>query len=187
MTWRTKNGDQSVEIEIPNQSSTDFDFPLNSPTANTKDAPESGLDYHYQNQKATLADREIASTFSGTPNPQDEANRTEIERSLGLKRSDELPNMDESYLAKIDVVKQLFAAGRNEAALIELDHLVKIYPTNARVYEMRGTVLDRLGYTELAIRSWKQALEFEPNKLTLKRMIERKSQQQQRGVASESK
>jgi len=40
-----------------------------------------------------------------------EGKRREIEGSLGLQQVDEAPNMDESYLAKIDVVKQLFHYG----------------------------------------------------------------------------
>jgi Flp pilus assembly protein TadD len=81
------------------------------------------------------------------------------------------------------VVKQLFRNGRFEASLIEVDHLVKLYPTSGRLFEMRGTLLDRLGYGKLAVRSWKQALEFEPRNLSLKKMIEKR--EAQRNVASE--
>ena len=93
--------------------------------------------------------------------------------------------MDESYLAKVDVIKQLFRGSRYEAALIETDSLIKLYPTNAKLYEMRGTLLDRLGYPDLALRSWKQALEFEPRMLSLKRLIEKR--EAQRSVASEKR
>jgi len=91
--------------------------------------------------------------------------------------------MDQSYLAKVDVVKQLFRNNRHEATLIEIDKLIKDYPTNAKLYEMRGTVLDRMGYKDLALRSWKQSLEFRPNQLPLKKIVDRR--ELQRGVASE--
>jgi Flp pilus assembly protein TadD len=104
---------------------------------------------------------------------------------LGLQPSGEPLNMDESYLAKLDVVKQLFRGGRYEAALIEIDREVKLYPTSGRLYEMRGTCLDRLGYPDLALKSWKQAFEFEPRKLSLKKIIDKR--EAQRNVASEKR
>ena len=61
--------------------------------------------------------------------------------------------------------------------------MIKDYPTDAKLYEMRGTVLDRMGYKDLALRSWKQSLEFKPNQLALKKVVDRR--EIQRGVASE--
>jgi hypothetical protein len=60
---------------------------------------------------------------------------------------------------------------------------VQIHPNNGRLFEMRGTVLDRLGYTDLAIKSWRQALEFNPSRLGLKKLVEKR--EQQRNIASE--
>lgn len=188
MTWRAKKGDQSVELEIPGNPNTDIEMPLTQTMTEWEGqgGNRSGdFDYRYENQKATVGDREIASTFNSNVNPEEEAARREIEGTLGLRETDELPNVDQSYLAKTDVIKQLFRKGRFEAALIEIDQLVKIYPTNAKLYEMRGTVLDRMGYADLAIRSWKQALEFRPNNLALKKLIDRR--EARRGIASEGK
>ena len=50
---------------------------------------------------------------------------------------------------------------------------------------MRGTLLDRMGYQDLALRSWKQAIELDPTRVTLKKTIEKR--EQQRSVASERK
>lgn len=184
ITYRSKNGDRSFEVEIPNNQTTDIEMPVNAKFSGEQRSAEN-IDYRYESQKATMADREIASEFSRSNSPQDEMARGEIEGSLGLQRTGELPNIDESYLAKMDVVKQLFTVGRYEASLLELDQLIKIYPTNARLFEMRGTVLDRMGYSDLAVRSWKQALEFEPTKVSLKKIIDKR--EQQRNVASERK
>lgn len=191
ITLRSRKGDQSVEVEFPQTESSELSVPMNlkhgirgTETALGETA-ENGVDYQYVKHKPTGADREIASTFNSKDDPIADAKKREIENNLGLQASDELLNMDESYLAKVDVVKQLFRGSRFEAALIEIDSLLKLYPTNAKLYEMRGTLLDRLGYPDLALRSWKQALEFEPRKLALKKLVEKR--EAQRNVASEKR
>jgi hypothetical protein len=193
ITYRSKHGDQSVEVEVPQDEDSEFTMPMNSKFSGhpknqemiVGETAENGVDYQYQKQKPTIADREIASTFNSADDGKNDAKKSEIEQSLGLQPSDEPLNMDESYLAKLDVVKQLFHGGRFEAALIEIDRLVKLYPTNGRLYEMRGTCLDRLGYPDLALKSWKQAYEFEPRKLALKKIIDKR--EAQRNVASEKR
>jgi tetratricopeptide (TPR) repeat protein len=198
ITLRTKRGDQAVEVELPQDQNSEFTVPMNPKFSNARggygsgnaeaalgEVSENGVDYQYQKQKPTTADREIASTFNNPDDGVNDAKKREIENALGLQASDEPLNMDESYLAKMDVVKQLFHGGRFEAALIEVDRLVKLYPTNGRLYEMRGTCLDRLGYPDLALKSWKQAFEFEPRKLSLKKIIDKR--EAQRSVASEKR
>jgi tetratricopeptide (TPR) repeat protein len=190
ITLRSKRGDQAMEVEFPEKSNSDMVIPMNSKYMNGGErssavAGVNEVDYQYSTRKPTLADREIASTFGSHNNIADETKRHEIEGNLGLQSSDEAPNMDESYLAKIDVVKQLFKNYRYEAAIIEIDQMVRIYPTNSRLYEMRGTLLDRMGYPDLALRSWKQAAELDPSRLSLKKTIEKR--ETQRSVASERK
>lgn len=185
ITLRTKRGDKAVEVELPQSQGSELHVPMNPNFTSEVAANPSGLDYQYVKERPSIADREIASTFNKNDDPVADAKRQEIENALGLQQSDELPSMDESYLAKIDVIKQMFHRGRFEATLLEIDRLIKMYPTNAKLYEMRGTVLDRLGYGDLAIKSWTQALEFEPESLSLRRLVEKK--QAQRNVASEKK
>lgn len=52
--------------------------------------------------------------------------------------------------------------------------MIKIFPTDAKLYEMRGTLLDRLERKELALRSWNQALRFDPSNQRLRKFLERK-------------
>ena len=191
ITLRSKKGDRSVEVSLPEDDNSELQVPMNQKFASDR-SPASvggqstgpdGVDYQYSQQKSTVADHEIASTFNQGQDPVADAKKREIESQLGLQPSDEMPNMDESYLAKVDVIKQLFRSGRFEAALIETDHMLKDYPTSPRLYEMRGTLLDRMGYGDLALKSWKQALEFEPNRLSLKKIVEKR--EQQRGIASQ--
>ncbi len=187
ITFRSKKGDKQVEVEIPHDPSSEFQIPMNPRLSETgaRAEPANGIDDQYLKRKAGMADREIASTFGSREDPIAAARRREIENGLGLQPTDDLPSMDESYLAKVDFIKQLFHGGRHEAALMEIDGLIKQYPTNARLYEMRGTVLDRIGYPDLALRSWKQALEFEPGKTALRKIVERR--EAQRNVASQKR
>ena len=184
LTFRTKNGDQTVEVEIPHQYDSDLSVPMNLNKSTVKDQKSNaGVDYSYSEMKPSIADREIASTFNSTGTFEDERRKREIEQGLGLQEVDELPKMDESYLGKLDVVKQLFKNKRMEASLIEIDKMIKDYPTDAKLFEMRGTVLDRLGYRDLALRSWKQSLEFKPEQFALKKVVDKR--EAQRSVASE--
>jgi predicted RNA polymerase sigma factor len=52
---------------------------------------------------------------------------------------------------------------------------------------MRGTLLDRLGYAELALKAWQEALELRPENATLRRFIERKRKVRERNIAGSSR
>lgn len=198
MILRTKRGDGTVEVEIPraNQDLSDFVIPITAATApaaggrapasvatnETASGTEGLGEDPYKDHEASLSDREILKTLPQNL-PEDEAKRREIEQELGLVRADDV-NADDrkSYLAKIDRVKQLYRSGRYEAALLETDGMLRLYPTHPQLHEMRGTLLDRIGQTELALNSWKQALRFDPKNESLRRFIERK--EQRRSLAS---
>ncbi len=187
---RTKKGDRSVEVELPGSAAemTDFSLPL-SPSFRedgrhySAGADGGMIDERYHDRQPGITDREIAQSFP-QGKPEDEGNRREVEAGLGLVQAeDPTPQSDKSYLASLDHVKQLYKATRYEAALLELDELVRQYPTDPKIYEMRGTLLDRLGKSELAVRSWTQALRFNPSNASLRRFIERRSAPN-RGLAS---
>ncbi len=187
---RTRKGERSVEVELPaNQGAlTDFAIPMSpafrddtgrSPASRASDGV---IDERYRERAPSLTDREITGTLPQAK-PEDEAKRREVETGLGLAESPEgAPESDRSYLASLDHVKQLYRAARFEAGLIELDDLVRAYPTDAHLHEMRGTLLDRLGRTDLALKSWNQALRLNPGNESLRRFVERK--QQKRSIAS---
>jgi hypothetical protein len=184
ITFRTKKGDESVEVEIPHQYESDLTVPMGSQRSPASAVTEkAGIDYGYVGLKPTMGDREIASTFNSNASVEDEKRKREIEQGLGLQETGDLPNIDESYLGKMDVVKQLFRNKRYEASLIEIDKMIHDYPTDSKLYEMRGTVLDRMGYRDLALRSWKQSLEFKPEQMALKKIVDKR--EAQRSVASE--
>jgi hypothetical protein len=178
---RTKKGDRSVEVELPGNPGAFSDFtvpvspafsdghPLRGPAGY---APQTS-DSNWREQKPTYSDREITSQFSKGPGTTQA--RRELEAELGVIPSEEnTPFRESSYLAAIDQVKGLFRTGRYEAALLEVDELLKLYPTDPKLHQMRGTLLDRTGQSELAMRSWAEAIELDPNNLSLKKFVERK-------------
>lgn len=177
MILRTKKGDRSVEIELPAESQrlSDLIVPV-SPDfrEDTKNSAE--YDLAYSDSKPGLSDREITGAFPQT-SVSDESKRRDIETTLGLVPSadNSAPSSNKSYLASIDYVKQLYGKRRFEAALVECDQMIRQFPTDPKLYEMKGTLLDRLGYGELAQRSWNEALELNPSNETLKKFLQKRS------------
>ncbi len=191
MILRTKKGDRSVEIEIPrdSQSSTDFTipvapafresgggsrFPASSQYAGSSGGDPSQSEDGYVKTPPTMADHEITHSFPQGA-PADEGERRSIEEGLGVMASDDsVPAGDSSYLGALDHVKSLYRQGRYEAGLLELDGLIRQYPTSPKLHLMRGTLLDRVGQGELALKSWNQALRLDPKNASLRKFIERK-------------
>ncbi len=183
MILRTKQGDKSIEIELPrdDHSVNEFVVPMSPEYINEGRSPASmgggggnQMDSSYFAKTPTMTDREITRNFP-KGNPEFEWERTQIEQGLGLTPSaDETPDADQSYLAGIDKIKQLFMLRRYEAALIESDAMIRTYPTDPRLYEMRGTLLSRLGHEDLALKSWEQSVELNPTNESLKKFMGRR-------------
>jgi hypothetical protein len=184
MILRTKKGDRSVELEMPGDSQRLSDFVLPVSPAfksgergsnNSGSGEAGGMDDSYKGRTPSMTDHEI---IRGLPQglAQDETKRHEIESGLNLTPSEDdvLAESAPSYLASLDHVKQLYRSARFEAALLEIDEMLRLYQTDPKLHEMRGTLLDRLGRRELALKSWNQALRFDPANESLKRFVERK-------------
>lgn len=188
---RTKKGDRSVEIELPRsaQNMTEFTIPI-SPAFKDTGSTGAGSRGIASLGEPTLpstpsaADREITRQFPQSL-PGGEASRRQIEQSLGLsavEQDESRPEANGSYLASMDQLKSLYKSGRFEVALLQSDTLLREYPTDPRLYQMRGTLLDRVGQPELALQAWRQALRLSPTNEGLKRFIQRR--EERRGVAS---
>ncbi|MGK5084519.1 hypothetical protein WDW37_14585 [Bdellovibrionota bacterium FG-1] len=185
---RTKKGDRAVEVEIPGGTAqlTDLTIPLSPAFQDgTARAPAGEMDTltsPYKPKPPTAADREITRAFPQT-SAENENTRRDIEQELGVTPAeDSTPEATESYLGALDYLKSLYRAGRYEAALVETDALIRQYPTAPRLHQMRGTLLDRIGQTDLALKSWKQALQFEPGNTPLRKFIE--NREHKRSLAS---
>ena len=183
IVFKSTQGDRSVQLALPgeNDDLKSLTVPMSagdykSALGSNSQSSTGGLDDQYVNRKPTSVDHEIAATFP-TGNPETEKQRQEIEASLGLTMSEEfLPKQDASYLGKVDRAKQLFKSGRFEASLLEIDALIRDYPTDPKVHSMKGTLLDKLGFHDLAIKSWEEALNLKPGDLGLKKFVEKKRQ-----------
>lgn len=191
---RTKKGDRSIEVEMPSRGEeqlADLVVPMSPQFADTGSGrgPAStgdgyGLDAKYQEQRPGLTDREIAQSMP-QGSPEMAGKRSEIEEGLGLVGADDsAPENDKSYLAAIDYIKQLYKSRRYEAALIEIDRMLPRYPTDAKLYEMRGTLLAKLGYEDLAMKSWEQALSLNPRNKSLAKFLQARKDPLRRGTAS---
>ncbi len=172
---RSRKGAQTVEVELPKEGHdrTNFVIPM---TAGSFQPPanQTASAQNYSHYRSGLSDREIAGTFP-KGSPEQVQKRSEMERDLGLIPSqNDSPTNDQSYLGSIDQVKILYRQGRYEAGLIEIDQILRRYPTDPRLHEMRGTLLDRMGQKELARQAWNQSLELEPNNEGLKRFLTRR-------------
>lgn len=186
---RTRKGDRAVEVELPGGSAqlTDLTIPVSpafreSGGRSPASAGAIETDAAYQPKPPSVADREITRGFPQA-SIENEGSRREIEQGLGLMPTeDSTPDSAESYLGALDHLKSLYKAGRFEAALLETDTLIRQYPTAPRLHQMRGTLLDRVGQPELALKSWKQALQLEPQNASLKKFIDRR--EQRRSLAS---
>jgi len=187
MILRTKKGDRSVELEIPEDPAqmSDFVLPV-SPAFKEYNRSLASIepDGTYQHLSPSMSDREITQSFSKSSS-ENELKRNEIEKGLNLMASadDTAPSeASSSYLGSLDHVKQLYRSSRYEAALLEVDGLIRIYQMDPKLYEMRGTLLDRLGKNDLAMKSWNQALRFNPSNESLKKFINRKAIQSKAGT-----
>ena len=183
MILRTKKGDRSVELQIPGDPDklSDFVIPVSPAFKETTRAPASTNepDLVYQAHHPTQSDREITESFKQNT-LEDQSKRQEIEQGLHLTSPDDQANDSErdesknSYLSKLDFIKELYKRARYEAALLETDELLVLYPTDPKLHEMRGTLFERLGQHELAVKSWNQSLRLNPSNPGLRKYIERK-------------
>jgi tetratricopeptide (TPR) repeat protein len=152
--------------------------------ASSGGADAAGEDSSYRDRSPSASDRDIVGSLpQGLP--EDQGKREDIEQGLGLVASDDsVPVRDKSYLASLDYVKQLYRAGRYEAGLLEIDGMIRLYPTDPQLHQMKGTLLDRIGKPELALKSWQQALRFNPKNVSLRHFIERREQRASLGTHS---
>lgn len=168
-TVRSRTGNQFTEIELPkNEGVIDtYTFP-HSAGDEIADTNES------EKQNPSMSDYEILAKGRST-NREQEMEKREIENTLGVKTlENEIPTQRKSFLSQMDGIKQLYKTGRFESALLKVDQLLLDAPTLPILYQMRGTLLEKIGYSDLALQSWKQALRLEPQNERLKKLIERR-------------
>jgi tetratricopeptide (TPR) repeat protein len=174
---RSKKGDRSVEVEIPGNTRELSQFVLPIAPAfkegDTRDPSSPDSVDIAQAHPPSQSDREITNTLAQN-SPVNQEKRQEIEENLNLipVETESATESGTSYLASMDHIKQLYRNSRYEAALLETDDLLKQYQTDPKLYEMKGTLLDRLGRRQLALKSWNQALRLNPDNASLRKFID---------------
>jgi len=179
MVVRSKRGDQAIEFEIPTHGAevSEWVVPF-SQEKKTDTAATETTGREYADRKPTSIDREIQ---RGMPKPPAEemSARRELEGEMGLRPTEEdMVRGDKSYLGALDRIKGLFKQGRLEAALLESEDMLRDHPTDPRLHEMKGTLLDRLGYADLARQSWAQSLKLQPSNEPLRKFLDRRGVRQ---------
>ncbi len=183
---RSKKGDRAVEFEIPARDSEVSEWvvpvspqgrgPASVGGSEASAATAGGSGSDYGSRRPSSVDREIQRQMPQTP-AEEIAERRELEQEMGLAVVEEdLPKGDRSYLGSVDRIKSLFRERRYEAALLEVEELMKEHPTDPRLHAMRGTLLDRLGYGDLARQSWAQSLKLDPSNEPLRRFLDRRGE-----------
>jgi hypothetical protein len=193
---RTRKGDRSVEVELPKSEEgnlTDLTIPVSPAFRESQASRASALQGEELGSAPStlggnalpppsMTDRQIVRAFPQAPLSEEQKVRS-IEDGLGLRPSEDVaPESQVSYLASLDRMKSLYRQGRYEAALLESDELLKHYSTDPKLYEMRGTLLERVGQAELALQAWQQALRLNPKNESLRKFIDRRLQK--RSLAS---
>ncbi|HET9451287.1 MAG TPA: hypothetical protein VFO83_10415 [Aggregicoccus sp.] len=67
-----------------------------------------------------------------------------------------------SYLGHVARVKEMFSARRYELALIEVVDLERLYPQDAQLQAMKGSLYSKLRKPALAREAWQRALSLDP-------------------------
>jgi tetratricopeptide (TPR) repeat protein len=70
---------------------------------------------------------------------------------------------ERSYLGHLARVSEMFTARRYELALIEVVDLERLYPKDARLQAMKGSLYSKLRKPALAREAWQRALSLDPD------------------------
>ncbi len=162
---RSQKGGTMYQVAIPGEAR---DFNVEVPLA------EMSPDQSYISKTpegSSMTDRELVSHLPSIDKSfRDQTSQTD--QAFGVTPSKSM-RQGPSYTMGLSEVKHFFKQRKYEVALVKVNHLLSFYPNSPKLYKMKGTVLRKLGSHELALHSWKKALELSPNDRTLKVGIKR--------------
>lgn len=160
---RTIAGGTEYVVEIPHAAS---DYDVEVPIADMENGKLA-----YKPKNAQVSDRElIASMPKLSTATEDE--KALMDKAFGTGEAGG-PRQAPSYLINIRKINNLYRQNKYEYALIEINNLLAFYPTSAKLYKMKGTVLIKLGNLSLAERAWKRASELAPLDPLIKRGLKK--------------
>jgi len=186
ITLKAVNADRVFEVAIPrdpNSDDLDLVVPMSGLNSEgTRKVASVGGEYpgFLEGRAAAPGDRKIASAAEksadqevvGTFAHNDKRKFQDIgdldERLGTFQPSDE---GGPSYLAGVDKVRSEYFARRYEVALIEVNKLIRYYPTSAKIFMMKGTILKKMGFQDLAMHAYEQAYELDPSNTMLRNVL----------------
>lgn len=150
---RTIAGGTEYIVEIPG-AARDFDVEI--PLAVMK-----GTNGKERVNNAQLTDRELVNSMPGLSKAT-EKERALMDKAFGVGEKGG-PKQAPSYMLGLQKIGRLYKQHKYEFALIEINNLMSYYPTSAKLYKMKGTILVKLRNLRLAERAWVRAAELAPN------------------------
>ena len=177
---RTISGPTEYVVEIP-QAAMDYDVEV--PVASA--APGAERITHTKNPQIT--DRELVASM---PKLDEKAREDQAltDKIIGVN-SRGGPSQSPSYVMNIEKINQLYRDNDFEYALVEINNLLAFYPTDTKLYKMKGTILFKLGNYQLAEKAWLRASHLAPDDAVVRKGLEylrRIMERNKRLTASES-
>ncbi len=154
-----KTGQGQYQVDLPGAADDyDVNLPLQAmPQASPAPAETAKT-------KPNMTDREFEANMPKLAEPDD---RYLMESALGLGENGG-PGQAPSYTLMIDKINDLFRLRKYELALVEINQLLGFYPTDPRLYKMKGTILVKTRNFKMAELAWTRAAEFAPLDASLK-------------------
>lgn len=167
LVLKSLSGPNEYTIEIPHDhDDIDLEIPmseLNSGQGITRGSPF--------RRNPSKTDRELTARFPDISR-RNKSQTELLDSAFGVTPS-RMPQNAPSYTIGLAKINELYKRHQYEYALIEIDHLRSFFPTSPRLLKMKGTVLIKLRNYEMALDTWKKALELKPRDRVLKKSIAR--------------
>jgi len=84
-------------------------------------------------------------------------------------RNPKLENL--SYLRGVDLISELYKKQRYTDALVELGPLIEQYPSQSRLFVMRGTIYRKIQEPKSALKAYQKAAELDQSNVDLQTII----------------
>lgn len=116
-----------------------------------------------------LTDRELVSDMPKLPDPEDKGL---VDGAFGVGQM-EGPTQSPSYTMRIARINELYLNKEYEFALVEINNMLTFYPSSAKLYKMKGTILLKLRNLDLGEIAWTRAVELAPTDVALQNGLKR--------------
>ncbi len=164
---KSQVGKTEYTIEIP-KAGRDYDIEVPLEELKSQGGGiNDGSDPSIGNAAAT--DRELEKAMPQLSGKED---RRLVELAMGVAERGG-PSQSPSYSMGIAKINQHYLEKKYEFCLIEINQLLSFYPSSARLYKMKGTILLKMQSDSLAEVAWSRASELSPEDRSLSRALDK--------------